>query len=318
MNHFSGAKRASMNQPHIQPSLAPQNYVKDADTASFMADVVQLSQQVPVIVDFWAPWCEPCKQLGPVLEKAVNAKGGAVRMVKVDIDQNPQIAQAMRVQSIPAVFVFSGGQPVDGFMGVQPEAQVKEFVEKAAKLGLPMDAPQAVDIKSMLAQADAFAAEGKHDHAAALYQEILGVDGASAPAHIGFIRALLALNALSQAQQVFDHTPEEVKKDKNWSSVVQAMALAEKAGSVGAAADLKSKVEAEPKNHQARQDYALALYAEGAREEAVDQLLKIVRADRKWNEESARKELVTIFEALGPMDPITIAARKQLSSILFS
>ncbi len=304
-----------MNQPQ---SLPQETYVKDVTAATFMAEVVQASQQVPVIVDFWAPWCGPCKTLGPLLEKAVSAARGAVRMAKVDIDQNPQIAQAMRVQSIPAVFVFAAGQPVDGFMGAVSEAQVKAFVEKAAKLGQPMDEPGTADVPSMLLQAENFTAEGKPDHAAALYQEILGMDGENAAAHIGFIRALLALNAVPQAKQVFEQTPEAVKKDKGWHAVVQAIALAEKAGSAGASSELKGKVDADPKNHQARQDYALALYAEGKREEAVDELLEIVRRDRKWNEESARKELVTIFEALGAMDPLVIAARKKLSSILFS
>jgi putative thioredoxin len=298
----------------IEPMSAA-TLVKDRDTHSFMQDVIEASQTVPVIVDLWAPWCGPCKQLGPMLEKAVTALNGKVRMVKVNVDENPQLAQGLRVQSIPAVFVFFKGQPVDGFMGAVPESQIKAFIELCVKLA---GAGAAADTASMLKQAAGFMAEGKTDEAAALYEEILKNEPENSTAYIGLVRAVLAMGGQEEAKHLFDEAPEPVRKDPNWEALQKAFALVEKVSNAPPSAELKLKVDAEPANHQARYDYAMSLYGEGQKEAGIDQLLEIIRRDRKWNEEAARKELVSIFDTLGPMDPLTIASRKKLSSILFS
>jgi putative thioredoxin len=310
MHHFhANMKPQTLTEP-MSAAL-----VKDSDTHTFMQDVIETSQTVPVIVDLWAPWCGPCKQLGPVLEKAVTALGGKVRMVKVNVDENPQLAQSLRVQSIPAVFAFFKGQPVDAFMGAVPESQLKAFVDRCAKLA---GAAAGTDTASMLKQAAGFMAEGKADHAAALCEDILKTEPENAVAYIGLVRAVLAMGGQDEAKHLFDEAPEVVRKDPNWEALEKAFALVEKVANAPPSADLKLKVDAEPANHQVRYDYAMSLYGEGQKEAAVDQLLEIVKRDRKWNEEAARKELVSIFETLGPMDPLTIESRKKLSVILFS
>lgn len=295
-------------------TTAPSALIKDTNTSQFMADVIEASRTVPVIVDLWAPWCGPCKQLGPLLEKAVMAAGGKVRMVKINVDENQQIAASLRVQSIPAVYAFFQGQPVDGFVGAVPESQIKTFVSKLAALA----DGGAGEVASLLQQADGFLAEGKADHAAALYSEVLRFDAAQPKAYIGLVRALLALNEKEEAQRLFDEAPDAVKADKAWAALETAFTLAKTMAGAGSSAALKGAVEADPKNHQARYDYALALFAEGAKEAAMDQLIELARRDRKWNDEAARKQLVTFFEAMGPMDPLTVAGRKKLSSVLFA
>jgi putative thioredoxin len=300
-----------------QPLSAPANdVIRDGSTATFMKEVVEASMTMPVIVDLWAPWCGPCKQLGPVIEKAVLAQQGKVRLVKVDIDMNPKIAQSLQVQSIPAVFAFYQGQPVDAFMGALPESQVKAFVEKIAKFS--GTEPGAEDVASLLKQADAFMAEGKHDHAQALYSEAMGLQPENALAYIGLLKSFLAAGMQEDADALYADAPEAIKEHKDWAGIVTAYALKEKVEAAGPVDALQAAVQAEPANHQARYDYALALYANGKRAEAVDELLEIVRRDRKWNEEAARKELVTIFVALGPMDELTISGRRRLSSMLFA
>ena len=285
-----------------------------------MADVIEASQTRPVIVDFWAPWCGPCKQLVPALEKAVTAQNGKVHLVKVNVDENKQLAASMRVQSIPAVYVFYQGQPIDGFTGAIPDSEVKKLVENLANVSAKN--PEGANIASMVKQAEGFVLEGKLDHAQALYSAVLEIEEENAAAYTGLIKAFLASDNQEEAQHLFDNAPDSVKQDKHWASVQSAFELQDKmvkaALGADATASLKAKVDADPKNHQARFDYALALFAANERDAAVDELLEIIRRDRKWNEEAARKELVTIFDALGPMDPLTISARKRLSSILFS
>ncbi len=294
--------------------------IKDGTTESFMVDVIEASQQRPVIVDFWAPWCGPCKQLVPALEKAVTAQQGKVHLVKVNVDENKQLAAGLRVQSIPAVFVFYQGQPIDGFVGALPDSQIKKLVENLANVS--PNNPEGANIASMLKQAEGFVAEGKLDHAQALYSAVLEIEAENAAAYTGLIKAFLASDNKEEAQYLYEQAPDAIKQDKHWAAVQTAFELQEKMAKSALGADatqaLKAKVDAEPANHQARYDYALALYAEGNREAGMDELLEIIRRDRKWNDEAARKELVTIFEALGPMDPLTIAARKRLSSILFA
>lgn len=295
---------------------APSDAIRDGTTESFMVDVIEASQQRPVIVDFWAPWCGPCKQMVPALEKAVTSQKGKVHLVKINVDQNKQLAASMRVQSIPAVYVFYQGQPIDGFVGALPDSHIQKLVENLANVSEKN--PEGANIQSMLKQADGFVAEGKLDHAQALYSAVLEIEAEEPEAYTGLIRAFLASGNEEEAQHLYETAPEPIRQSKFWHAVQTAFELKEKSSGAGGAAQLKAAVEADPKNHQARHDFALALFAEGKKEEAVDELLEIIRRDRKWNEEAARKELLNIFEALGPMDPISIAGRKRLSSILFA
>ena len=302
---------------HMQPVTAPPAAaVKEGTTASFMADVIEASSDVPIIVDFWAPWCGPCKQMTPVLEKAVAKTEGKVRLVKINVDHNKQLAQNMRIQSIPAVFVFYRGQPVDGFVGAVPESQLAQFVDHVS--GMAGGDPSKNDVVPLLGQAESFAVEGKFDHAEALFREVLRLEPEQPQAVIGMIKALAAGGKIREARAAIENAPAAVKADKSWAGVEKALILAEKMKEAGPADMLRATVERDPANLQARYDYAMSLYAGGRKEEGIDQLIETVRRDRKWNEELARKELVNIFEALGSADPLTVAGRKKLSSVLFS
>ena len=300
---------------------APGDLIKDSDIRTFMADVVEASREVPVIVDFWAPWCGPCKTLGPMLERAVVAAKGAVRMVKVDIDQNQEIARQMRVQSIPAVFAFDNGQPVDGFVGAVSESQVKAFVQRLAGMGDAGASAQAQIDDALAAAAEALGA-GDLEQAGGIYQELVAYDPAMAAAQAGLARVVLAAggpDAHARVEQLLAQIPAEIADHAEIASVRAAIALAaEGAKAAGARASLEARLAGNPADHQARYDLALAKLAEGDREGAVDELLTIVRKDRKWNDEAARQQLVKMFEAFGPTDPLTVDARRRLSSILFS
>jgi putative thioredoxin len=285
--------------------------VKDTDTATFMADVIETSQRVPVIVDFWAPWCGPCKTLGPALEKAVKARGGAVRMVKVNVDENQDLAAQFRVQSIPTVYAFAGGQPVDGFMGALSESQINAFIDKLTG-GAGNVLEEALD------QAQALFDEGDPASALGLYQQILSHDPRSPQAIAGAMRCQIALGAGDEVRGLFEQLPAEILKDPAIQAVKASLDLAEQANAAGPADALLAKVAADPTNHQARLDLALALFTQGAAAEAQDQLLESIRLDRAWEDEAARKQLLKFWEALGPMDKVTVAGRRKLSSILFS
>ncbi len=290
-------------------------YIKDASLATFAADVLDASMEVPVIVDFWAPWCGPCKQLGPSLEKLVTEAKGAVRLVKVNIDENPEIAQQLRIQSIPTVYAFRNGQPVDGFMGAIPESQLRQFVQGLMGPGAPDMAAAAEDALAMAADALA-----QHDLASAaqIYGHILQEDPGHPKAVAGLARCYLESGDLERARQTLGLVRPDAAADEAIRAVEAELALKESAASAGELAPLHAKLAADPADLQARFDLALGLDAKGSREEAIDQLLEIVRRDRKWNEEAARKHLVTLFEAMGPADPRTLSARRRLSSILFS
>jgi putative thioredoxin len=287
--------------------------IKDSTTATFMADVVEESMNVPVIVDFWAPWCGPCKTLGPIIEKVVRESGGAVRLVKVDIDQSPEIAQQMRVQSIPAVFAFKDGRPVDGFAGALPESKVRDFVKKltgGAAGDSPMD--EALDTADeMLAQEDFQGAGG-------IYSQVLQHDPTNLRGFAGLAKSLIGLGQLDQAREMINDAPEDFAKAPEIQAVVSQLDLAAAGADAGEVGELRAAVEADPKNLDTRFDLAMALYATNDREGAVDALLESIRLNRAWNEEAARKQLIKLFEAFGHADPLTIDARKRLSSILFS
>ena len=304
-------------EPIIGETTAPEDLVKDTSTATFMADVIEASKETPVIVDFWAPWCGPCKQLGPIIEKAVKGAGGAVKLVKINIDENKEIAAQMRIQSIPAVFAFSNGQPVEGFVGAPPESQIKSFIERGVKAAGGAIGPSPID--QALEQAAEAEAAGDAQQAGGIYSEILRHEPDNTKALAGLARALMAAGQADAARQVLNDVPDDMKEDPEIKSAIAALDLADKAGeSVGQTAELESKVAANEADHQARFDLALAYYASGRSEEAIDHLLTIVQKHRAWNEEAARKQLIEIFDALGSADPLVADSRRRLSTILFS
>jgi len=290
--------------------------IVDSSTANFAKDVLDASRDRPVIVDFWAPWCGPCKQLTPMLEKAVQEAKGAVKLVKINIDENQALAQQLRIQSIPTVYAFFQGRPVDGFMGALPESQLKEFVAKLMQA--TGGAGEAAELAEVLAEAKKALESGDMMTASQIFAEVLQHDPANPEAIGGMTRCYLKAGDIARAKQTLETAPKEHANHAEIVAARAAIELAEQAQKAGPETELRAKVEADPKNHQARFDLATALYAGGQREAAVDELLEIVRRDRKWNEEAARKQLVKYFEALGPMDPLTVDARKRLSSILFS
>jgi putative thioredoxin len=293
-------------------AAAPVDAIKDATTQSFMKDVIEESKNQPVLVDFWAPWCGPCKQLTPILEKAVKAAKGKVKLVKMDIDKHPDIPGQMGIQSIPAVIAFYNGQPVDGFMGALPEGQVTEFLERLTK---GKAGPQERDL---LKEADEALAAGDPAAAANLYGELVTQDSGNVAALAGLARCYLETGALDMAKQTLALVPDAKKNDAAVAAARAALDVAEQAQKVGPLDELERKVAADPLDHQARLDLATGLNATGKRSEAADHLLSIVKRDRKWNDDGARKQLVQFFEAWGPMDEATLDGRKKLSSILFS
>lgn len=298
-----------------QDSAAPagaDGLIMDTTTQTFTRDVLEASRDVPVIVDFWAPWCGPCKQLTPALESAVKAARGAVKLVKMNIDEEPEVAQQLRIQSIPAVYAFKNGQPVDGFMGALPESQIKAFIARLAGDTGPSPAEEMIEMGraaleandiQRAAQAFAQAAQEEPGH----------------PAAVGLLaRCYIQAGDLERAKQTLALVRPDGRNDPDFAAAEAALSLAEKADDLGDVAELQAKVEANPKDHQARFDLALALNARGDREGAVDQLLISIEYDRNWNDQAARKQLVEFFDAYGPKHEVTLSGRRRLSSILFS
>src|SRR5580704_2340435 len=286
--------------------------VKDTTTQAFVKDVIEESKRQPVLVDFWAPWCGPCKQLTPILEKAVKAAKGKVKLVKMNIDDHPAIPGQMGIQSIPAVIAFVGGQPADGFMGALPESQVVAFLERLTKDRIGGEA------QDLLKAADAALADGDFAGAADLYAQILDEDNTNVHALAGLARCHVETGAIDQAKQTLALVPDSKRTEASVLAAQAALDLAEQAKSLGPIAELEQTVAANPLDHQARFDLALALNSKGRRLEALDQLISIVKRDRKWNDDGARKQLVQFFEAWGPTDEATVDGRRKLSSILFA
>lgn len=294
------------------PAAADSGLIKDTTTQAFVKDVIEESRRQPVLVDFWAAWCGPCKQLTPVLEKAVRTAKGKVKLVTMNIDEHPAIAGQMGIQSIPAVIAFINGQPIDGFLGALPESQVTAFIDRLTK-----DRVSAED-KDLLKLADAALVEGNAAQAAELYAQLLSQDATNTHALAGLARCYVETGAIDQAKQTLAMVPEAKRNEAPVAAARAALEIAEQAASLGPLVELEQKVAREPADHQARFDLALALNANGRRKEAVDQLLEIVRRDRTWNDDGARKQLVQFFDAWGPAEEATVDGRRRLSSILFA
>ena len=287
--------------------------VKDSDTKRFVADVIEASRKQPVIVDFWAPWCGPCKQLGPALEKVVRQANGKVRMVKINVDENQQLAAQMRVQSIPAVFAFVNGQPVDGFMGALPESQLKQFVDRLGGQG-----GMAEEIEAAVAEARLMMEQGDLQTAAQIFASVLQADREHAGALAGLARCQIAAGDLENARATLALVPPSKASDPDVLSATAALDLALNPVDLSEAATLRAAIDRNPDDFQARLDLAVLLNGAGERAEATEQLLYVIRKKRDWNEEAARKQLVKFFEAWGPKDDFTLAGRRKLSSLLFS
>lgn len=296
-----------------QPAAAGQSdVIKDTTTANFAKDVLEASRSALVLVDFWAAWCGPCRQLTPILEKVVRSYNGKVRLVKLNVDEHPAIAGQLRVQSLPTVYAFRDGRPLDGFMGAQPESAVRAFIDRL--LGEDSQA----DVEAFLQAAEQTLEAGDLQQAAQMYAAVLQEDRENVVALAGLAKCYLKSGDIARAEQTIALVPPDKRQASAVASVAAALELARKAGAAGDVADLQAKVEANPANLQARFDLALALAARDDKAGAVDQLLEIYRRDRNWNDEAARKQLIQLFDAWGPKDPHTIEGRRKLSSLMFA
>ncbi|WP_299193657.1 thioredoxin [uncultured Litoreibacter sp.] len=289
--------------------------IKDGSEMTFMGDVIEASKEVPVIVDFWAPWCGPCKTLGPALEEAVTAAKGAVKMVKIDVDQNQGIAGQLQIQSIPTVYAFYEGKPVDAFQGALPGSEIKAFIDKLIGLsGGEADG----GLADALEAAEAMLEEGAAVDAAQTFAAILGEDATSAAAYGGLIRANLAMGEIDQADAMIENASDEIKATPEFETAKAQLDLTKQAESAGPLAELEAAVAADENDHQARYDLAIAMHAAGDAEGAIDHLLELFRRDREWNDGAAKTQLFTVFDALKAEDPLVLSGRRRLSSMIFA
>ena len=298
-----------LNQPN-----AEENHVKDVNEETFMDDVIEASKSSPIVVDFWAPWCGPCKTLGPALEAEVKATNGKIKMVKIDIDQNQNLASQMRIQSIPAVFAFVDGQPIDGFMGAKAPSELKSFIDKLLEKVTDDDG----DLSEALAVANEMLNAEEFNDAAETFEAILGEDPESALAFVGLFNAKMGAKKVNDAKKMLDEIPEALKNKSEILALQAQIDLSNQAEGVGEINDLRSTLTNDENNHQTRFDLALALFTKGETSEAIQELLTIFKVDQEWNDDAARQQLFKFFDILGSEHPITLSGRRQLASMLFA